>query len=190
MRNNNQSFQKNFRSNKDSVNVLSRIISFIWFGIVIWFIFLIIYCWKFGVFSNEKIKIYKEELDYVINQTEYNIRGGISHIRLGVPIAHLPGMEENINNNNNIHITKPFDPDEVHIIFSTDCSTYQDWQTLVVFFSAKQVGQKGEITRIASGCNDDKKNELTNLYRKLYPQYHVHFTPDFKKDSKTQKSCK
>lgn len=26
------------------------------------------------------------------------------------------------------------------------------------------------------------------LYRKLFPQYHVHFTPDFKKDSKTGKS--
>lgn len=79
---------------------------------------------------------------------------------------------------------------DVHIIFSTDCGTYQDWQTLVVFHSATAVGQKGPITRIASGCDEEKKLVLTKLYAKLYPKYHVHFTPDFKKDEKSKKSCK
>lgn len=37
--------------------------------------------------------------------------------------------------------------DVIHILFSTDCSTYQDWQSLLVFHSAYAVGQKGEITR-------------------------------------------
>jgi hypothetical protein len=78
---------------------------------------------------------------------------------------------------------------DVHIIFSTDCGTYQDWQTLVVFHSATAVGQKGPITRIASGCNEEKKLVLIKLYEKLYPNYHVHFTPDFKKDEKSKKSC-
>jgi len=68
---------------------------------------------------------------------------------------------------------------QVHIIFSTDCGTFQDWQTLVLFHSAKRVKQNGPVTRIASGCDAQKKDILTNLYKKLYPDYHVHFTPDF-----------
>jgi hypothetical protein len=75
----------------------------------------------------------------------------------------------------------------MHVIFSTDCSFFQDWQTLLVFHSAVRVGQKGRITRIASGCEESKQTELKNLYAKLFPQYSVHFTPDYKKDGKTKK---
>ena len=74
-----------------------------------------------------------------------------------------------------------------HSVFSTDCSPFQDWQTLLLFHSAVVVKQVGPITRIASGCSDAKKAQLTTLYRKLYPQYHVHFTPDYKTDAKTNK---
>ena len=76
---------------------------------------------------------------------------------------------------------------EVHVIFSTDCNPFQDWQSLLLFHSATQVGQQGPITRIASGCDEVKKKELTELYQKLYPTYHVHFTPDFAIDPKTGK---
>jgi hypothetical protein len=76
---------------------------------------------------------------------------------------------------------------EIHVVFSTDCTFFQDWQTLVVFHSAGMVGQRGPITRIASGCKEDKQAELRALYKKLYPQYHVHFTPDFKTDGKSKK---
>lgn len=75
---------------------------------------------------------------------------------------------------------------EMHVVFSTDCSFYQDWQTLLIFFSAIKVGQKGHITRIASGCEESKKNDLRSLYEHLYPQYGVHFTPDFKRDPLTK----
>lgn len=74
-----------------------------------------------------------------------------------------------------------------HIAFSTDCTFFQDWQTLLIFHSATMVKQEGRITRIASGCTEEKKAELTDLYKKLYPQYSVHFTPDFKTDGKTKK---
>ena len=76
----------------------------------------------------------------------------------------------------------------VHVVFSTDCTPYQDWQTLLIFHSAMAVGQKGTISRIASGCDDVKKVQLTELYAQLFPQYHVHFTPDYKTDAKTKKS--
>lgn len=77
--------------------------------------------------------------------------------------------------------------DSIHIIFSTDCSFFQDWQTLLVFHSAIQVKQHGKITRIASGCNEQKQKDLIELYSKLFPLYSIHYTPDFKKDSKTGK---
>jgi len=76
----------------------------------------------------------------------------------------------------------------VHLIFSTDCNPFQDWQTLALFHSAKVVGQSGPVTRIASGCSEDKRTTLTELYRELYPDYRVHFTPSFKKDPKTGRS--
>ncbi len=78
---------------------------------------------------------------------------------------------------------------EVHVVFSTDCTPFQDWQTLVLFHSATVVGQKGAITRIASGCDDEKKDTLIKLYDKLWPDrpYRAHFTPDFKHDAKSNK---
>jgi peptidyl serine alpha-galactosyltransferase len=80
------------------------------------------------------------------------------------------------------------DSDEkIHSIFSTDCSPFQDWQTLLLFHSAKVVKQKGPITRIASGCTEEKKMKLIQLYHDLHPEYHVHFTPDFSIDQKTKK---
>ena len=71
---------------------------------------------------------------------------------------------------------------ELHIVFSTDCSPYQDWQSLLLFHAANAVGQRGHITRIASGCNHNRQEELTILYKKLWgDSYDAHFTPDFKK---------
>jgi hypothetical protein len=76
----------------------------------------------------------------------------------------------------------------MHVVFSTDCSFFQDWQTLLIFHSAIEVGQTGGITRIASGCDEEKQKELVALYAKIYPMYSVHFTPDFKTDKKTAES--
>ena len=76
--------------------------------------------------------------------------------------------------------------DPLHVVFSTDCTEFQDWQSLVMFHSAVAVGQKGPITRIASGCDPEKKEVLVKLYEKLFPQYLIHFTPDFKTDKDTK----
>lgn len=68
--------------------------------------------------------------------------------------------------------------------------TLKDWQSLVLFHSARVVGQKGTITRIASGCDEEKKRKLSDLYHHLYGDiFNVHFTPDFKKDTKTNRAC-
>jgi hypothetical protein len=98
-------------------------------------------------------------------------------------------LRHDSNNHPNIvvetHQEIKSDADQLHVVFSTDCEEFQDWQTLLLFHSAEQVKQSGPLTRIASGCSESKKIALTELYKKLHPQYHVHFTPDFKTDAKT-----
>ncbi|KAJ1434200.1 hypothetical protein B484DRAFT_394152 [Ochromonadaceae sp. CCMP2298] len=89
-----------------------------------------------------------------------------------------------------IVVTAPVSLDgaqQYHVVFSTDCSFFQDWQTLLIFHSATVVKQPGKISRIASGCSEKQQKGLLTLYQKLYPQYGVHFTPDFKTDGKTKK---
>ena len=59
----------------------------------------------------------------------------------------------------------------VHIVFSTDCSPFQDYQSEVVFHSALLVGQRSPITRIASGCDEKRAAELAmagaNEFKKI-----------------------
>ena len=86
---------------------------------------------------------------------------------------------------------------DIHVVFSTDCSEYQDWQSIFLFYSAMAVGQPGYITRIASGCDEAKQTQLHLLYEQLFSEsssggnnsarVNVHFTPDFKSDNATKK---
>jgi hypothetical protein len=146
-----------------------------------WIAFLV-YCWQSGLVDQKKIKALVEEVDQVIIDTETNLRH-----RVGVEVGRV---HKGSTGQSSVFAPQPPRDGEMHVVFSTDCSEYQDWQTLLNFHSATVVGQKGRITRIASGCDEDKKKKLTDLYKKLYPQYGVHFTPDFKKDAKTNKKCK
>jgi len=72
------------------------------------------------------------------------------------------------------------DDENLHIIFSTECNQYQDWQSLLVFYSAWSVSQKGHITRIVSGCDEAKQESLKQLYADMYPNNFVHFVPDYR----------
>lgn len=87
----------------------------------------------------------------------------------------------------------------VHVVFSTDCSAFQNWQSRVLFDSARRVGHVGPITRIASGCAEDQAIELAEVMRtdnffsqggKNGDSWFVHFTPHFSKDHKTGKDYK
>ena len=95
----------------------------------------------------------------------------------------------------------------VHVVFSTDCGSFQDWQSRVLFDSARQVGHVGPITRIASGCSDPQMAKLANLMQTdrffAYAggaaagavngpgdSWFVHFTPHFSRDRKTGKDYK
>ena len=167
----------------------SWVLCLAWSFILGWFFFLV-YCWQSGhLHANIKTLEIVEE---AIISTENSLRGSLEHIHIASPAVHHISTDV-LNNHEHNDIPDPDntpEPSDIHVIFSTDCNPYQDWQSLLLFYSAVTIGQKGPITRIASGCDEDKKLELTALYKKLYPNYHVHFTPDFKKDEKTQKSCK
>ena len=69
------------------------------------------------------------------------------------------------------------------LIFSTDCSPYQHWQSYLVFFTAMKVKQPGHITRIASGCSNDEEKAMkiwfnTHIHG-LSNRFHLHLTPYF-----------
>ena len=79
----------------------------------------------------------------------------------------------------------------VHVVFSTDCSAYQDWQSEVLWYSALMVQHRGLITRIASGCSEEdaaRVRRSVEVKQQAYlPFARVHFTPKFSKDKKTGK---
>eukprot|EP01038_Epipyxis_sp_PR26KG_P011460 gene11460-15352_t len=139
-------------------------------------------------------KLRKYDLSHPANSVEMNVKEELQRLDPDIIRSNQKQYKKGKDKNAIIEspeylIKAPIDNNEdIHCIFSTDCSFFQDWQTLMVFHSAKSVGQQGTITRIASGCTDDKQKELTELYQKLFPEYHVHFTPNYKKDKKSGKS--
>lgn len=51
----------------------------------------------------------------------------------------------------------------------------------------KMAGQKGRVTRVASGCSGEEKAELRELMDKQPERFRVHFTPDYSLDPETEK---
>ena len=73
---------------------------------------------------------------------------------------------------------------KVHIVFSTDCSAFQHWQSYLLFYSAYRINQPGKITRIASGCTDEEEAEEQAWHNQhissvMTEDYTIHFTPHF-----------
>lgn len=68
----------------------------------------------------------------------------------------------------------------VHIVFSTDCSGYQHWQSIAAYYTIKRFGHLGRVTRIASGCQPIEQEKIRDEISKIDPsRYLVHFTPSF-----------
>lgn len=70
-----------------------------------------------------------------------------------------------------------------HVIFSTDCSPYQHWQSYIVYYTAMKVRQTGHVTRIASGCSEDETKEMKAWFERdvqfMSKRFHLHLTPHF-----------
>jgi len=90
------------------------------------------------------------------------------------------------------------DDGKLHIIFSSGCNYFQHWQSEFLLGSALLAGQRGRITRIASGCHDKSaenvkhshqtfpagKNDLlvpfNLLNRSVNEEFGLFITPSFK----------
>jgi peptidyl serine alpha-galactosyltransferase len=77
---------------------------------------------------------------------------------------------------------------EYHIVFSTGCSLYQDWQSYVFFYGAVLAKQPGTITRIVSGCKDSaEEQKMREIFNdEIHPmdpsgRLQLHITPDYSK---------
>jgi hypothetical protein len=72
-----------------------------------------------------------------------------------------------------------------HVVFSTSCTDQQHWESYVFFYHAYKVQQPGDVTRIASGCNDQEAQELQEFHNRhiatLSSHFYLHLTPDFSK---------
>lgn len=79
--------------------------------------------------------------------------------------------------------TGPHDDTHIHIVFSTDCSRYQHWQSYQLFLSALKIRQPGRITRIASGCTEEEEVSIRKWHEEhiaiLSSRFGLHLTPHF-----------
>jgi len=70
-----------------------------------------------------------------------------------------------------------------HVVFSTDCSPYQHWQSYLVFYTALKVRQPGHVTRIASGCDPEQETAMKEWFARdvqfLSSRFHLQLTPKF-----------
>ena len=70
-----------------------------------------------------------------------------------------------------------------HVVFSTSCEPQQHWESYVLFYHAWKVGQRGTVTRIASGCSAQDAEALTSFHEQhiqsMNPSFFLHLTPDF-----------
>ena len=70
-----------------------------------------------------------------------------------------------------------------HLIFSTDCTPYQHWQSYLVYYTAMRIQQPGHVTRIASGCKGDDAQNMQKWFENdvapLSKRFHLQLTPSF-----------
>jgi hypothetical protein len=92
---------------------------------------------------------------------------------------------------NNKHLLSPSTSSKnVHIVFSTDCSGYQHYQSIVSYYSIRRAGHRGPTTRIVSGCTPSQQDAITQEFTKIDPtkqQFQLHFTPSFSLSGKHYK---
>jgi hypothetical protein len=73
---------------------------------------------------------------------------------------------------------EPEDDESYYVVFSTGCSEFQDWQSIGVYSSAETVGQRGIVTRIASGCTSEQEAAIRHSVSHLPKRCRVHFAPN------------
>jgi len=79
---------------------------------------------------------------------------------------------------------------QYHMVFSTSCSPFQDWQSIAFFYFAWKVKQTGTVTRIASGCTNKQVEQLRQMHKEqieiLSSNFKLYITPDFNFSGRTK----
>ncbi|RYH15261.1 hypothetical protein EON65_32015 [archaeon] len=173
-------FVSKFQAAQKRPSSCPPIVFFSWATILLWVGFLV-YCVHYGLITSTQISVMVENADILASKK--SLRTGdttLSPDGNQLPHPDTPTNQPPPTPTNHAHF---------YTVFSTDCTPYQDWQSIFLFHSALRVKQPGIITRIASGCDQAQQEHLTTLYKTLYGDYcTVHFTPDFKKDAQSQRS--
>eukprot|EP00531_Pseudo-nitzschia_arenysensis_P007016 CAMPEP_0116137884 /NCGR_PEP_ID=MMETSP0329-20121206/12479_1 /TAXON_ID=697910 /ORGANISM="Pseudo-nitzschia arenysensis, Strain B593" /LENGTH=468 /DNA_ID=CAMNT_0003632815 /DNA_START=244 /DNA_END=1650 /DNA_ORIENTATION=+ len=80
--------------------------------------------------------------------------------------------------------------DNMHVVFSTACSLSHDWQSYLFFFHAMVHNQRGDVTRIVSGCSPEDEIKMKELHEKQFsvmsPNFLIHFTPEYGKQLESE----
>lgn len=75
------------------------------------------------------------------------------------------------------------DQTKYHVVFSTDCTEYQNFQSYILFYHAEKIGQPGTITRIVSGCTAKQEMMLEDFHlyhvATISRRFKIHFTPNY-----------
>ena len=93
--------------------------------------------------------------------------------------ANLAAQEEGIKSDDSSLSSK-----DVHIVFSTDCSGYQHWQSIASYYSFRRAGHLGPVTRVVSGCKQNQEEAIRTEFGQIQQhssnnQLRLHFTPSF-----------
>jgi hypothetical protein len=93
------------------------------------------------------------------------------------------GLDANRDGLRGKHEETKDDETKYHVVFSTDCSDYHNWQSYVLFYQAEKIGQPGTITRIASGCTAKQTLTMRDFHyhhvEPISPRFKTHFTPSY-----------
>ena len=101
-----------------------------------------------------------------------------------LPNPSLPSKSTSTSTSTSSSSPTPFT--KMHLMFSTDCTPYQNWQSYLLFHSALRVSQPGDVTRVVSGCSPEQQSSMsawheTYVSGSMSRHFHVHFTPTFDK---------
>lgn len=105
---------------------------------------------------------------------------------LGVGLVEFLFVDGNVHPSTTQQYKRKMNGPLTHVTFSTDCGSFQHWQSYLLFYSAHKVGQHegGTVTRIASGCSDEQQQSVQKWHDEhvsgtFGAEFMVHFTPHF-----------
>jgi peptidyl serine alpha-galactosyltransferase len=86
------------------------------------------------------------------------------------------GLQDHVQNAN-----PQTDEPEIHIVFSTGCSMWQDWQSYAFFYHAMVHQPNADVTRVASGCKNETeaKSVFEQFIQPMSKRFHLHLTPGY-----------